>query len=490
MGFDWFSLKARINDAIEESAKAIAVGVEAAKEVGTKAAKDGLDVAQRLAAEASEKVLLSDMSADAKKVLIQTLDSATVACDKAKEQLNKQEIVMEHKILMMGGRRAGKSTILSSILSQLREETPGDICTIIDRTDYTQQIETKSGPIPLPTLDIKQAEIRRYISKRRMNTEFIVDMSATYGKASYILEVSANNTSVELEFIDVPGEWMRANVPEHQQLVSFVKQSDVFIIAIDTPFLMNTDNDEGQCVNKVYNRINEITQAMANLKIHSESDKKQIILCPVKCEKWIQEQKVETLVKKVTTAYKDLINRWVDCPEVTIQIMPIQTVGGMYASRMLPAMLYFPDDEERTGMSCSEDSLTGMLMDKEGKVIRRKEGDRLETDKNFEIDFTDIPLSWYKLNGKGYSPAYCEQPGFHVLKFLVEKEEFVIKSRAEAERKELEDSNVLWRWFKTIFNPTFGKYLPVWREVINKLNAKRLIKTDGDGFCYVEQKVN
>ena len=437
--------------------------VQAAKDVSTAVAKGTKEIAQEIASKTDTTVANKDF--------------------------------MGHKILMMGGRRAGKSTILSSILTQLRENTPGTICTIIDRTDYTQEIETKYGTVPLPTLDVKQNEIRKYISdrqkyisKHKENTEFLVDMSPTSGKVSYILEVSTGNTVVSLEFIDVPGEWMRTNIQEHAQLISLIERSDVFVIAIDTPFLMNTDDAEGTAVNMVYNRVNEITQAMAKLKINSKDDLKQIILCPVKCEKWIRAGEADKVVAKVLKSYRDLINRWVNCPEVTIQIMPIQTVGGFESTRMLPAKLYFKDENDNTGESCSIDPLNNKLMTKDGSTVDKYV--RIEDDPFWSIDYMDIPLSWYKLNDEnGLKPKFCEQPGYHILDFLLRKEENAIKSKAEAEKEKMDRSNVIWKYLTRKFNPTFGQYLPIWKSAICRLKNSNMIKTDGDGFCYVKSKI-
>lgn len=398
------------------------------------------------------------------------------------------KVIMEHKILMMGGRRAGKSTILSSILSSLRQ-TPGAICTILDRTDYTQMIETPQGSKPMPTLDIKQREVVNYMKKKCLNTNFLVDMSPSYGKASYVLEVSANDSAIDFEFVDVPGEWMRANVSEHEKLREEVKTTDIFVIAIDTPFLMNED-DEDNSINEVYNRIHEITQVLANIQIENNVDKKQIILCPVKCERWARSNRIDEVVNKVKTAYRDLINRWVDKPEMTIRIMPIQTVGGMESERMLPALLYFKDDDVLDGVSCSKDPNTGMYIDKDGKVLRETSSSRVEEDKMWSIDYTDIPLSWYKLNGVGYSPVHCEQVGYHILKFLVDKEENVIKMKAESEAEDLQNRVFFGRLWKRIWKPTFGVYLPKWKEVITQLTEAKLIKEQGDGFVVVKSKIN
>ena len=501
IGSEATQIAKEIGDDVAQKAKEIGSGAtqiakeiggdvaQKAKEIGSEATQIAKEIGDGVAQKAKDAALQIAYTVTNSDIPDAAVRNVTEIYDNIKTLMEKNETHMEHRILMMGGRRAGKSTILSSILSQLREKTPGTICTIIDKTDYTQQIETNAGSKPLPTLDIKQNEVKRYLSKRQLNTEFLVDMNPTYGKASYILEVSANNTTIDLEFIDVPGEWMRANVAEHAQLQSFVESSDVFVIVIDTPFLMNTDDDEGASVNLVYNRINEITQAMSRMKVDSPNDLKQIILCPVKCEKWLHQGKADLVVSKVLKSYRDLINRWVTTPEVTIQIMPIETIGGLESSRMLPAKLFFKDDDDLTGASCSIDPLTNTITNKDGHIMRQTANSRVEDDPFWSIDYIDIPLSWYSLNGAGLKPRFCEQPGFHILKFLVEKEEKAIKSRADYEKEKLYQKHPFWRWLTKVFNPTFGVYFPIWKNVISKLSTDNYIKTEDDGFCYVRSKI-
>lgn len=480
-------IKQKATDFIDTTTEVINDAAHLAKELGSELTKKTIKTSQELSVSVKDNI----MARNVRTKMTDLIDARTESYPNVKKFIKKAETSMKHRVLMLGGRRAGKSTILSSILTQLRENTPGTICTVIDKTDYTQEIANVDGTsMSLPTLDIKQNEIKRYIKKRQRNTEFLVDMTPTFGKASYVLEVSANNTSIELEFVDVPGEWMRANVSEHAQLVSMVETSDVFIIVIDTPFLMNTEDQEGISINSVYNRINEITQALSKMKINSQDDLKQIILCPVKCEKWLREGNEDMVVDKVQTAYRDLINRWVTRPEVTIRIMPIQTVGGLESSRMLPAKLYFKDDDDLTGERCSLDPLNNTLINSTGFIIRSTGNSHIEDDPFWTIDYIDIPLSWYRLNDDGFSPRFCEQPGFHILKFLVEKEENAIRSKAAKEKEKLDERNLIWRWLTKIYNPTFGVYLPIWQNVISQLEGGDYIKTEGDGFCCVTSKID
>ena len=129
---------------------------------------------------------------------------------------------MAHKIIMLGGRRAGKSSILAVMLNALRE-MPGDLCTITDLTDYDVKVVDKNGiEHDKPTLRTKCLEIKSYLQKRTLigtNTKFIVDMNRSETAIRYSLQASIGGTAkTTFEFIDVPGEWMRQNVPEHAEL--------------------------------------------------------------------------------------------------------------------------------------------------------------------------------------------------------------------------------------------------------------------------------
>ena len=135
------------------------------------------------------------------------------------------------------------------------------------------------------------------------------------------------------------------------------------------------------------------------------------------------------------------------------------------------------------------DPLTGVIINKEGKILRQTENSFIDDDTSWSIDYMDIPLSWYQLNGEGFNPKFCEQLGFHILKFLVEKEENVLKKKADVEKQKRDDIPWWLRWIVIVFKPTFGEYLPVWQKVIDELSRGNYIKTEGDGFCYVREQI-
>lgn len=224
-------LKQKASEVVANPQKAIQEATRTVSKVTLDAVKVATDVVDSC-------VLSSNLNFETKEKIQDKLQDISIKTIMAKEELETPKVLMEHKIIMMGGRRSGKSTILASILQSLRL-TPGGICTIIDKTDYTQMVDTPFGTKPAIKLDTKQNEVKGFIKKVAPNSSFLVDMTPNFGKSSYILEVSSGTTAIDFEFVDVPGEWMRANYNEHgehKKLEEEVASSDVFVIAIDTPF--------------------------------------------------------------------------------------------------------------------------------------------------------------------------------------------------------------------------------------------------------------
>lgn len=76
-----------------------------------------------------------------------------------------------------------------------------------------------------------------------------------------------------------------------------VREYDVFLIAIDTPNLMEAVNSSNklcnEAINNSYNHVNDIHTFLTELDDKEGSDAKLVIFVPLKCEKWAKR---ETLV--------------------------------------------------------------------------------------------------------------------------------------------------------------------------------------------------
>jgi len=378
---------------------------------------------------------------------------------------------MAHKILMLGGRRSGKSSILASIVYALDQNT--ELFSITDQTVYSQNDVS---------LNAKRIEIDNYLKQRRnmgRNSHFLVDMTPTLKEGHYNLKSQIKGASdVYFEFVDVQGESMEVTSSYHSRVKELVSQSDVFVVAIDTPYLMQDINEN---INTVWNRTEEITSLLANIKISNEEiDRKLIILCPVKCEKWTQSGQSDDVTNRVCQAYKKLINTWATHNAVDIWVMPIETAGGIVHSKLLDGYRLFRNDRDRTGELCSKNEMTGQIMLKNGEILTPASVSMVEhePDKSLKYDYTQIPLSWYVVNGKGFAPARCEQPALHIFRFLVKKEEKAVLYEQQAV-----NSEPWWsRWWKKLWAPPFDRYLAAYSQLINKLEDCHMIKTSGDGF--------
>lgn len=389
---------------------------------------------------------------------------------------------MAHQILMLGGRRSGKSSILASIVHALGQNS--ELFSITDQTDYS--IKNGLGI----SLKAKRVEIDNYLKERKnvnRNSHFLVDMTPTKGKKVYNLETQIKGKcKVRFDFVDVQGESMEVTSDYHNEVKDLVTKSDVFIVAIDTPFLMQDINDN---INTVWNRTGEITDLLANIKIEDEKiDKKLIILCPVKCERWTQSGHADAVTKRVCETYKNMINNWVTHPAVDIWVMPIETAGGIVHSKLLDGYRIFRGKDDRTGVLCSKNDLTGQIMLGNGEIVSSSYEFTIEDkpDSSLMFDFTQIPLSWYKVNGRGFTPARCEQPAYHIFRFLVKKEEEAVL----VEQRAVETAPWWKRWWKKLWSPPFGSYLATYSDLINKMEDKHLIKTSGDGFLKIESIIS
>ena len=384
------------------------------------------------------------------------------------------------KIIMLGGRRTGKSTILASVIHALNNKA-SHLCTFSDKTPY----DASTG-MSVSLID-KQYEIRNYIHTRAghsFNTQFTVnfDETQTVVEGDFNIEASIKGAArIGLDFVDVPGEWMRPANPNHKGLVTHVSEGDVFIIAIDTPYMMYEDNSS---VGEVWNRSVEITELMNSMKIEDVNDRKQIIFAPIKCEKWAREGRIDEVVSKVLHLYRVLINTWVGQKAVEMWVMPILTAGGLEHTRMLDGYRLFKteQDEEGEGELCSRDPLTDVLLLQNGGTTTEGKVYKVESDpdRSLYISSTRLPLSWYRVCGDGkYKPRFCEQIAFHILRFLVEKEENAAKLKYEEHRNK--------PWYKRIFSRggRFGRYLPIYRDLINRIP----LKVSGDGFMRINEYV-
>lgn len=234
-------------------------------------------------------------------------------------------------VLMMGGRRAGKTSILAAM---------DRCCKEILSTDELLRVVCQAGSVEVM---LKITELSDYFTDPRYtkSRKFVPDVNPT-GSANtfeYECKVKGRPSGFTLRFTDVPGEYYE-EPDKRSDMEDMVRKSQVLMIAVDSPHLMESTGDKSESVNgyccyhESYNRVAEITDFFKTAFQNNEdirTQNKLVIFVPLKCEKYYFRQEMERLHDMIKKGYEDLF-RILSSPGIneicTVAIMPILTIGG------------------------------------------------------------------------------------------------------------------------------------------------------------------
>ncbi len=374
----------------------------------------------------------------------------------------------EVNVVMLGGKRVGKSTILAAIIDAFNHSTElSSYLVCKDTTPY----EKYSGH----TIDEKRNSLKQLVKQRSDDSLFMTQTMADSKIQKYSISVRLPERPGQLtiDFYDVPGEFANpAKLEFSLEMRPLIEQSDVFVIAIDTPYLMEAPKS----VNRAYNRIGDLEVALQNIICKDDNDIKLILLVPVKCEKWASEGELPAVVNNIKSEYKVLIESMSAYPGMNVSILPIETVGGIHFHSFYDAKVLMKNGK----------SLSYACRPSTGNKVHLANGNEFEliapfyidNDRQSVVDGISIPYAWYhKAKMARYSPNNCEQPALHILRFLVKK-------TALYQRSINEDTGIggffrnLWNgvsnWWKGLEYSSFSR-------TIAEMEAKGLIKDNGDG---------
>lgn len=334
---------------------------------------------------------------------------------------------MHINIMMIGGKRCGKTTVLAAMKDHFDKE--------FGRTNLTIKSTNK-----IVFLNEKIDEMKALYNHKE--TRFTPEDNETANIVEYNIELSLKhkpNGKINYSFIDFPGEWL--NDDSHAiELNAIVEKSSVIIVAIDTPFLMEEAPDStGDTIgiyNEKRNRSGVICDFLKGINLTETG--KMVIFVPLKCERYLHNEKMDLVNKRVHTAYRsffDHINNDINRSKCTTAIAPIFTFGTVEFARF-----------ERNGSE--------IIIDEEYKTPR-------------------YPL--YRFTDEADSepePKYCEQPLLYVLLYI-------LKCAEASKKKQYE--NVVSRFFLNI-GETFFK-MPSAADFLKEItDIQAAIKVSGDGY--------
>jgi hypothetical protein len=148
------------------------------------------------------------------------------------------------------------------------------------------------------------------------NFNFILDRKKWIGK----------RPSLELEFIDVPGNWVSqtASSSEYNSYLKKISESGAIVITIDTLALMMGGGRFHEQVNQT-----ETVTKMIETAYQDLSEPRLVVFAPVKCETFLQPGKDPKLLEDaIKKGYYDLINNvLIPNRNIAAVITPVKTVG-------------------------------------------------------------------------------------------------------------------------------------------------------------------
>lgn len=382
------------------------------------------------------------------------------------------------KVLMMGGRRCGKTSVLSSLFHQMIHTSEiYEILTVADKT-ILETKEVNGVKEIQESLSNKRLELQSFLQKYNVS-DFLVDKGPTRHFWNYYMQVSlpGTNRTMKIEFRDSAGEFFDHGGIHTQETLDYLKDCDVFVIVVDTPYLMQ-NNDAIACAANVTDSIHSFITSIDEFS-EDKQGAKLVLFVPMKCEKWIQDKKIEEVKSRIYKLYAPTVSHLQKRNNTEVSIIPVQTAGDIAFSEMRKAYTVATADGKVIKCSKVTDKI---VMKSDGEKYPLKEGDILNPDMEavFTFDDDDDPLdierpsAWFSHTNKQpkYAPKNCEQVALHILRFMFNKAR----------------NNQNTAWFYQFFRRIFGRItFNDLNNTIVELTNSGLIKDTGDGIEIIKR---
>lgn len=376
----------------------------------------------------------------------------------------------EVNVVMLGGKRVGKSTILAGIMETLGLQgslSSHFICD--DKTDYASYSKF--------SIKEKYKALRKMLESHKPGNMFMTRGLGDSKIQKYNISLRLSNKPGHLmvDFYDVPGEFCNPkNLEFKSEMLPLIESCDVFIIAIDTPYLMECST----AINNAHNRIPDLEFALQNIIVKDSSDLKMVLLVPLKCEKWIQLGEINRVIDRIKESYHTLLTSLSAYPSTIVSILPISTIGGIKFKGMTEAKVVRRDGI-LTGYSCHPVNESNVILST-GELYAIQYPYSVDADPEAKVDGVKIPNAWYEIvPGKGFSPENCEQVALHILKFLIGKT--ILKQQTD----ESENQGFLGfisRAINSLINWWNGVDYDAFKALISELQNRNKIKDSSDGI--------
>lgn len=400
----------------------------------------------------------------------------------------------------MGGQRTGKSSALAAVMDAFVNGRVREILTAKDKTSLAKVDGEKQESI-----SSKLNEITTLLKKHSGKT-ILVNSGKTQTIWHYKLDLTipGSNNSMSITFTDVNGEFFETGNLQQEKILEYVRSYDIFIVAIDTPFLMESENPDNDLVddiiNEKYNCVESIQTFLSAIDDDNGKNAKLVIFVPIKCEKWAHTRQLDEVSELVRNVYRTPLKHLLACKAVQTEIMPVQTIGNIVFESHREAYCFdwiekkYIFIKENHSSRCSYDSKSATVTLANGNTKPCSTG-KLRLDPSaILIPGTEImrPNSWFKVISPHYAPHNCEQLAYHIIDFMLSK---VIDLKIKSEENKsfltkIFESFVdtftlgLWNKFKDVFGDIS---IPTMQMIVDSFREKGLYKDRDEGIMILKK---
>lgn len=251
----------------------------------------------------------------------QEIEAYEVLSDKVadQEELQIRRKLADFNVLMFGPRRAGKSSVLASMIHsfyQLDWKQMNDL-RLQEGDEFTREYLANKREELADSVDKAQKQLLTVSM-----TEAATDTTNNY---VFNMRYGSSQKTLTLDFMDIPGERLMGNKGEWDVwLRGELQNCQIIIVAIDTPHLM----EEGGKYNDAFNRPQKIFDLFKSAKMDTHISR-LVLLVPIKCEKYYHEGRMEEVKEAVKKRNANLLNFLKSQSRTTVAITPILTMGGI-----------------------------------------------------------------------------------------------------------------------------------------------------------------
>lgn len=391
---------------------------------------------------------------------------------------------MALNVIMIGASRSGKTSILASMLNNVRdcrsESKVNNYFFVDDRTDY-DGLE----PEMLCKVDLQEnIDGMKDMLKVQVDGHYVPKMAALMGTqdnfrykmdVNYKLNGIKSGKTLSIVFNDIPGE--NCTDRNYALIEDEVKKSQILIVAVDVPSLMYAKESGLESLNTVMNCTNAVYNALQDLgtgcydEISNESERNQklvellrmVIFVPIKCEYWMQNGQMDDVIDEIKRVYDRELEVCRNFENIQAMVLPIETIGtclfdhfsdegnSMILKYGIPptSKNYVAEDviEGKKTVRC-EQIAEGQVRLKNGVIYDLRPEDELIRAKERQVHpycydrGKLIPYTWFKANSKKIEPKYCELLFCRVLKFSIMD---LAKRTGHSPREAFDDANNWWQ---------------------------------------------